>query len=68
MLVGNWMTKDVISVDVSDSMQDAARLIRGHKIKRLPVRSRCHVSLNRFSSSTKRILVFPSIIHPVPLP
>ena len=37
MLVGNWMTKDVISVDVSDSMQDAARLIRGHKIKRLPV-------------------------------
>ena len=37
MLVGNWMTKDVISVDVNDSMQDAARLIRGHKIKRLPV-------------------------------
>jgi len=37
MLVGNWMTKDVINVDVNDSMQDAARLIRGHKIKRLPV-------------------------------
>jgi acetoin utilization protein AcuB len=37
MLVGNWMTKDVISVDVNDSMQDAARLIRGHKIRRLPV-------------------------------
>lgn len=37
MLVGNWMTKDVISVDVNDSMQDAARLIRKHKIKRLPV-------------------------------
>jgi len=37
MLVGNWMSKDVISVDVSDSMQDAARLIRGHKIKHLPV-------------------------------
>ena len=37
MLVGNWMTKDVISVDVNDSMQDAARLIRRHKIKRLPV-------------------------------
>ena len=31
------MTKDVISVDVNDSMQDAARLIRKHKIKRLPV-------------------------------
>jgi acetoin utilization protein AcuB len=31
------MTKDVISVDVNDSMQDAARLIRGHKIKHLPV-------------------------------
>jgi len=27
MLVGNWMTKEVISVDVNDSMQDAARLI-----------------------------------------
>ena len=37
MLVGNWMTKDVINVDVNDSMQDAARLIRKHKIKRLPV-------------------------------
>ena len=37
MLVGNWMSKDVISVDVNDSMQDAARLIRKHKIKRLPV-------------------------------
>ena len=37
MLVGNWMTKDVISVDVNDSMQDATRLIRKHKIKRLPV-------------------------------
>ena len=37
MLVGNWMTKDVISVDVNDSMQDAARLIRKHTIKRLPV-------------------------------
>ena len=37
MLVGNWMTKDVISVDVNDSMQDAAKLIRGHKIKHLLV-------------------------------
>jgi acetoin utilization protein AcuB len=37
MLVGNWMTKDVITVDVNGSMQDAARLIREHKIKRLPV-------------------------------
>ncbi len=37
MLVGDWMTKDVINIDVNDSMQDAARLIRKHKIKRLPV-------------------------------
>ena len=37
MLVANWMSKDVISIDVNDSMQDAARLIRKHKIKRLPV-------------------------------
>jgi acetoin utilization protein AcuB len=31
------MSKDVISVDVNDSMQDAAKLIRKHKINRLPV-------------------------------
>jgi acetoin utilization protein AcuB len=37
MLVSNWMSKDVISVDVNDSMQDAAKLIRKHKINRLPV-------------------------------
>ena len=37
MLARNWMSKDVISVDVNDSMQDAIRLIREHKIKHLPV-------------------------------
>jgi acetoin utilization protein AcuB len=37
MLVENWISKDVISVDINDSMQDATRIVRKHKIKRLPV-------------------------------
>ena len=28
MLVKNWMSKDVITVDVNDSMQYAARLMK----------------------------------------
>lgn len=37
MLVKNWMSKDVISVDVNDSMQDASYLMREHNINILPV-------------------------------
>ena len=37
MLVKNWMSKDVITVDVNDSMQDAMRLLREHDIRMLPV-------------------------------
>lgn len=37
MLVKNWMSKDVITVDVDDSMQDASYLLREHNINLLPV-------------------------------
>ena len=37
MLVENWMSKDVVTVDVDDSMQDASRLLKEHNIRGLPV-------------------------------
>jgi acetoin utilization protein AcuB len=37
MLVENWMSKDVVTVDVNDSMQDATRLLKEHNIRGLPV-------------------------------
>ncbi len=37
MLVKNWMSKPVISVDADSSMQDAVYLLREHNIKFLPV-------------------------------
>ncbi len=37
MLVSNWMSKDVITVDVKDSMQDAVKLMKQNEIRMLPV-------------------------------
>jgi len=37
MLVKNWMTKNVITINADDSMQDAAYTLREHKINLLPV-------------------------------
>ena len=37
MLVKNWMSKNVIKVDVNDSMQDAMKLLKEHGIRMLPV-------------------------------
>ena len=37
MLVKDWMTKPVITVDINDSMPDAAKLLRQHNIRMLPV-------------------------------
>lgn len=37
MLVKNWMSKDVITVDADASMQDASYLLREHNINILPV-------------------------------
>ena len=37
MLVKNWMSKKVITIDADDSMQDAMALLKEHGIRRLPV-------------------------------
>ncbi len=37
MLVKNWMSKDVITVDVDDSMQNAIYILQEHNINILPV-------------------------------
>ncbi len=37
MLVTNWMSKNVITVDENDSMHDAMKLLKEHDIRMLPV-------------------------------
>ncbi len=37
MLVKDWMSKNVISVDVNDSLQDAMKLLKQYNISMLPV-------------------------------
>ena len=37
MLVMNWMSKTVVTVDIDDSMQDAIKLLKEHDINMLPV-------------------------------
>jgi acetoin utilization protein AcuB len=37
MLVKNWMSKNVITIDANDTMQDALRLLKEHRIRMLPV-------------------------------
>ena len=37
MLVTNWMSKNIITVDENDSMHDAMKLLKEHDIRMLPV-------------------------------
>ena len=37
MLVKNWMSKNVITADINDSMQDAMKYLKEHDIRMLPV-------------------------------
>jgi acetoin utilization protein AcuB len=37
MLVKDWMTRNVITIDADDSMQDALRIIKENEIRMLPV-------------------------------
>jgi acetoin utilization protein AcuB len=37
MLVANWMSKNIVTVDENDSMQDAMKLLKEHDIHMLPV-------------------------------
>lgn len=40
MLVKNWMSKPVVTIDVDDAMDDAIKLLKKHNIKMLPVMKR----------------------------
>ena len=37
MLVKNWMSNNVITVDANGSMQDAMKILKEHEIRMLPV-------------------------------
>ena len=37
MLVKNWMSKSIITIDMEDSMHDAMKLLKKHDIRMLPV-------------------------------
>ena len=37
MLVKNWMSKNVITIGVENSMQDATGILKQHRIRILPV-------------------------------
>jgi acetoin utilization protein AcuB len=37
MLVSNWMSKEVVTIDVNDSMHDAIKLMKQNDIRMLPV-------------------------------
>jgi acetoin utilization protein AcuB len=37
MLVANWMSKNIITVDENDSMHEAVKLLKEHNIRMLPV-------------------------------
>ena len=37
MLVKNWMSSEIITVDVNDSIEDAIRLLKENNIQMLPV-------------------------------
>ena len=37
MLVTNWMTRNIITIDENDSMHDAMKLLKEHDIRMLPV-------------------------------
>jgi acetoin utilization protein AcuB len=40
MLVKNWMSKRVVTIDVDDSMAQAIRLLKEHNIRMLPVKKK----------------------------
>ena len=37
MLVKNWMSTDLVTIDENDSMQHASAILREHQIRMLPV-------------------------------
>jgi len=40
MLVRDWMTRNVVTIDIDGSMDEAIRLMKEHKVRKLPVMKR----------------------------
>ncbi|MEW6614894.1 MAG: CBS and ACT domain-containing protein [Thermodesulfobacteriota bacterium] len=63
MLVKNWMSKDVITVDIDDSMKTATKLMEDYNIRRIPVLKKdrlkgivSYLDINRESASQANAL------------
>ncbi|MBI4619254.1 MAG: CBS domain-containing protein [Desulfobacterales bacterium] len=63
MLVKNWMSKDVITVDIDDSMKTAIKLMEDYNIRRIPVLKKdrlkgivSYLDINRESASQANAL------------
>lgn len=70
MLVKDWMSKEVITVDVNDSMQDAITLLKEHDIRMLPVMKKGKLvgvltdrDLKRASASDATVLEIHELIY-----
>lgn len=70
MLVKNWMSKEVVTVHVNDSMQDAVKLLREHGIRMLPVMEQGELvgivtdrDMKRASASDATTLDVHELIH-----
>lgn len=70
MLVKNWMSKEVITVHVNNTMQDAAKLLREHGIRMLPVMEQGELvgivtdrDMKRASASDATTLDVHELIH-----
>ena len=70
MLVKNWMSKEVVTVHVNDTMQDAVKLLRKHGIRMLPVLEQGELvgivtdrNIKRASASDATTLDVHELIH-----
>ena len=70
MLVKNWMSKEVVTVHVNDTMQDAVKLLREHGIRMLPVMEQGELvgiitdrDMKRASASDATTLDVHELIH-----
>jgi len=70
MLVKNWMSQEVVTIHVNDTMQDAVKLLREHTIRMLPVMEQGELvgivtdrDLKRASASDATTLDVYELIH-----
>jgi len=72
MLVKNWMSKNVVTIDANDSMQDATRLLKEHDIRMLPVMKKNKLvgivtdrDLKKASASDATSLEIDELLYPL---